>query len=520
MANSRSWRRVPGIWFLILASCAPVKRPAESSLRATDPGAAATLEQKLDAQFALYDAAKATLIQKVAVDKQVISRDAWEALLKGPSFDAKDLAELKERQDQDAAEARAASVQRSTLDLERLAPEEAARFCRELPKGGLLHIHLYGTLDRELVHQLLGKVDPKIDFAKLQALLDSPGGTGTLHPDELDRLKDLARTYETPIAFTRLGDEERLFVEELFFLPKGNHPFDRFTAVFTTSSALLFGNPQVDPEKPVEEAFLKRAAEHHVRYVEISRYIVPRPQWFQSLTAWAAGVKSRYDITARYVASFARNKDAEFTRGKAEQLLKLPESPGLVGVNILADESNYPALENGQTLYGPLLAAVENGSSHLHRTSHAGELGDPRNVRDMLLMGVERIGHGVKLKDDPVTLEYARKLKVPVEVNLISNLRLQVVPSIKEHPYLKFLRLGLPVSLSTDDEGIFETTIDDECLAAVRETDVTYDELKEMARNGVRTGFADADTKARVLAEVDADFVAFEKAWARLAKGH
>lgn len=502
---------------VLLTACAPVKQRPESALKAVSSDASG-LDARLEAQFAKYDAAKDLLIQRVARDKQEIPRAAWEEALKGPAFDATDLAALKERHAELAASARDASAARSALDLAKLAPADVPAFCHDLPKGGMLHVHPYGTLDRETAHAVLTKVDPRIDFGKLVTLLSQPGGTGALGAEELERLKDLAATYESGVAFSSLGDEERLYVENLFFLPKGPQPFDRFTAVFTTISALLFSNPEVDPERIVEDAFFQRAAEHHVRYVEISRFIVARPQWIQSLKGWANGVKERFGVTARYLASYARNKEPSFTRGKAEQLLKLPESPYLPGVNILADETSYPALEYGQTLYGPVLGAVASGSSRLRRTAHAGELGDARNVRDMLAMGVERIGHAVKLEDDPVTLEYARRRKVPVEANLVSNLRLQVVARIEDHPFLHFLRLGLPVSLSTDDEGIFESTIDDECITAVTGTDVTYDELKTMALNGVRTGFADEETKARVLAEVEADFQAFETTWERLRR--
>lgn len=504
---------------VFVAACAPVRRQGDTALKA-DSGAVQDLEAKLAERFQRYDQARALVIQTVAVEKAELTRDEWESALAAPSeLGSQELALLEARQREEAEAARLAASERSVLDLDLLRASGAVReFCHDLPKGGMLHIHPYGTLDRETTRSVLSKVNPKLDFAKLASLLNQPGGTGTLYPDELAEVKKFSAKYATPVPFNEMQEGERAFVEGLFFLPPGSHPFDRFTAVFSLISALLFGSPQVDPEPLVEEAFFARAERHKVRYVEISRFIVPKPSWVQSLSTWAAKVKERYGVTPRYLASFARNKEPGFTRSKAEQLLKLPPAKELPGVNILADETSFPALEFGQTLYGPILGAVDQGTSRLHRTAHAGELGDARNVRDMILMGVERIGHGVKLKDDPVTLEYARRIKLPIEVNLVSNLRLQVVPSMKEHPFLHFLRLGLPVSLSTDDEGIFESTIDDECVHAVEESDVSYDELKRMALNAVRTGFADDATKTQVLAEVDADFAAFETQWAKLRK--
>jgi adenosine deaminase len=142
---------------------------------------------------------------------------------------------------------------------------------------------------------------------------------------------------------------------------------------------------------------------------------------------------------------------------------------------------------------------------------HAGELGDGRNPRDGLIMGAERLGHAVALAQDPVTLEYAARHRVPLEINLVSNLRLQVVPSLESHPFLTFLRLGLPVSLSTDDEGIFATDIVNECRVAIESSDVTYAELKQMAYNSVTTAFLPEPDRAALVTRLEAQFAAFER---------
>jgi adenosine deaminase len=144
---------------------------------------------------------------------------------------------------------------------------------------------------------------------------------------------------------------------------------------------------------------------------------------------------------------------------------------------------------------------------------HAGELGDPRNPRDALLLGAERIGHGVKLHDDPVALEYARKLGLGVEINLVSNIRLRAARAIEEHPFLDYLRLGLGVSLSTDDEGMEDTSMNHECEEAVTHTNVTEAELKKMTENSIETSFADQATRAGLLVQLRASWARFESRW-------
>jgi adenosine deaminase len=221
-------------------------------------------------------------------------------------------------------------------------------------------------------------------------------------------------------------------------------------------------------------------------------------------------LESRYGLTVRFNIAYFRIDTPSRQDATVQTMLQELNSPLVTGIDLLANERNTPALETGQAVYGPVLAAVKLKGASWRRTMHAGELGDPRNPRDALLLGAERLGHGVRLSEDPVTLQYAADRHIPIEINLSSNLKLQVDKETSQHPYLNFLRLGLPVSLSTDDEGIFLIDINDECVRAVGQTDLTYHEFKEMAFNSLRTSFAAEDLKQRLLQELKTRFDRFE----------
>src|SRR5436190_1156039 len=82
-------------------SCMPVRRPTDSALRATPEAAAAeALDAKLKLQFTRFEEARAYLLTEVAEQKQLISRDDWEArvgLAADSAFTAADLAALVAR---------------------------------------------------------------------------------------------------------------------------------------------------------------------------------------------------------------------------------------------------------------------------------------------------------------------------------------------------------------------------------------------------------------------------------------
>jgi adenosine deaminase len=50
-----------------------------------------------------------------------------------------------------------------------------------------------------------------------------------------------------------------------------------------------------------------------------------------------------------------------------------------------------------------------------------------------------------------------------------------------------------------------------EYVRAVQDQGLTYSKLKEMSRNSIRYAFVQPHVKARLLAKLDADFVAFER---------
>ncbi|MEJ0099617.1 MAG: hypothetical protein WDO12_07715 [Pseudomonadota bacterium] len=124
-------------------------------------------------------------------------------------------------------------------------------------------------------------------------------------------------------------------------------------------------------------------------------------------------------------------------------------------------------------------------------------------MRDTLLLGAERIGHGVNLITDPDTMLLMRNGPYMVEINLISNLLLEYVQSYKQHPFPEYLRTGIPVALSTDDRGMWDSDMTDEFYVAVKEFNLSWDEIVLLGRNSLKYSFLDAATKAKLMGEYD-----------------
>ncbi len=136
---------------------------------------------------------------------------------------------------------------------------------------------------------------------------------------------------------------------------------------------------------------------------------------------------------------------------------------------------------------------------------HAGEMDGPdHHIRDTLLLGASRIGHGVNLIQDPATLLLLQQTRrVLVEINLISNRLLEYTPDLAKHPFPEYLRTGVPVCLNTDDRGMFDSNMTDEYYTAVTSFNLSWDEVVALGRNSLAYSFVQPEVKAKLLADYD-----------------
>jgi adenosine deaminase len=124
-----------------------------------------------------------------------------------------------------------------------------------------------------------------------------------------------------------------------------------------------------------------------------------------------------------------------------------------------------------------------------------------------------RIGHGasVMYEDDaPALLREMASKKILMEIGLSSS---DLILGIKgsRHPLRSYLKYGVPVALVTDDAGVSRSTLTLEYRRAVEEQGLDYRTLKRLARNSIAYSFADSVTKARLTADLETAFRAFEQ---------
>ena len=171
----------------------------------------------------------------------------------------------------------------------------------------------------------------------------------------------------------------------------------------------------------------------------------------------------------------------------------------VVGVNFVMPEDGAISMAD----YEPhmrMIGVLRGIYPRVHISLHAGELAPglvpPEGLCCHIRLAVEqahaeRIGHGVDVmyEEHPYELlkEMARK-HVMVEINLTSNDAILGV-SGKEHPLTLYRQYGVPVALSTDDEGVSRIDITHEYVRAAETYGLSYPDLKQMARTSLEHSF-------------------------------
>jgi adenosine deaminase len=136
--------------------------------------------------------------------------------------------------------------------------------------------------------------------------------------------------------------------------------------------------------------------------------------------------------------------------------------------------------------------------------AHAGEFDGAARVREAIeVLGVTRVQHGIRAIEDTAVMALARDRDVTFDVCPISNLKLQVVPSMALHPLRALMQAGVRCTISTDDPLVFANRVSDEYLALAGDGGFSQRELAQLARNGWHVADVPAATRQQRLAEID-----------------
>jgi adenosine deaminase len=468
----------------------------------------------------------------------------WRALLAVLFvFSAPTLAQTKAPGAVAAATATAEQRTARAFEAARANPLELRAFLVAMPKGADLHNHLYGAVYAETWIRDGADDNLCVNLAKL-AFFKSPAMTDSIPP------QPVCREGNVPAA-QALTDQHLYDALIDSFSMRGFVPTPGTTAHdhFFDSFARFGGN--LDESRHLGEwldELATRAAAQNEQYLELmhtpdfhhAAALVKELGWPNSGDSQADFSKLRDELLAHGLRDEVATASAQLDQ--AEKLRNQPErcgqtdetracnvqvrflyqvlrgfpkeqvfaqtllgfetasaDPRFVGINMVMPEDGYISMSD-YALQMKMVGFLHTLYPKIHITLHAGEIAPSLVTYEGLCCHVrlaveeahaERIGHGVDVmyENHPYDLlkEMAAK-HVMVEINLTSNDGILGI-SGKNHPFPIYRKFGVPVALSTDDEGVSRIDLTHEYVRAAETYNLSYADLKQVVRASLEHSF-------------------------------
>jgi len=341
------------------------------------------------------------------------------------------------------------------MKLPPIAPERLPQLLRSMPKAEL-HIHIEGSLEPEMIFALARRNGVPLPYANVEALRQA-------------------------YAFTNLQSFLDIYYAGASVLLKEQDFYDMAWAYFEKAAqeavvhAELFFDPQT----------------HTSRGVPIESVIL-------GLSRACRDAHERLGISAALILCFLRHLSEEEAFATLEQAL--PWREHFIGVGLDSSEVGHPPEKFARIF-------KRCGELGLRRVAHAGEEGPPAYISAALdLLGAERIDHGVQsIKDHSLMQRLARE-RVPLTVCPLSNIKLCVYASLKQHSLPQLLDAGIIATLNSDDPAYFGGYINENFTQTFEALQLRIEHAYTLARNSLQASFLEASARSAMIDRLDEFF--------------
>ena len=422
------------------------------------------------------------------------------------------------------------------LDSIRRQPSLLLAFLREMPKGGDLHNHLDGAIYAEDLLDFAASDNFCVDRTTSH-LLGAPCDSC----EKYTAKPSIRCAYDDHVLYNQIIDAWSM----RNWRPGDESGHDHFFATFDK-----FGLTSHNHVAEAVATVINRAAREHVQYVEFMTTAdggaAPKlgmklatalamkletpadfaqmrdkllAEGLKEITAATSKTLAEDDarartelkcgtpdaepgcaVSVRYLYQVLRGLPPEAVFAQIVLGFELASSDSrFVGLNLVMPEDWYVPIHDFR-LHMSMLDYLHGVYPKVHISLHAGEIAmglvKPEDltyhIRESVERGhAERIGHGVSvmLEKDPIGLmkEMAAR-NILVEINLTSNDQILGV-SGDDHPLPAYMKYGVPVAISSDDEGVARSDMTHEYLRAVEGYRLPYTDLKRMTRQSLEHSF-------------------------------
>jgi adenosine deaminase len=325
-------------------------------------------------------------------------------------------------------------------------------FIKAIPKAEL-HVHIEGTFEPGLMFEMARRNNIPIQFNSVDELKEAYN---------FNNLQNFLDIY--------YAGAKVLITEQDFY------DLTRAYLEKARSQTVLHAEIMFDPQT------------HISRGVEFNTVITGIARALQD-------AQKEWGMTSNLIMCFLRHLSEEDAFKTLE--MALDHKDLIIAVGLDSSEKGHPPSKFQKVFE----LALKEG---FKTVAHAGEEGPAEYVWEALdLLKVSRIDHGNNSLHDEKLVQELVSRRVPLTVCPLSNLKLKVVPDLKNHPLKKMLHAGLMATVNCDDPAYFGGYVNENFLAVTEALNLTTQEIFLLAKNSFEASFIDSERKLQLMAELD-----------------
>ena len=325
-------------------------------------------------------------------------------------------------------------------------------FINKLPKAEL-HLHIEGTFEPELMFEIAKRNKIKIPYSSIEEIKNAY---------QFDCLQDFLDIYYQG---ANVLVQERDFYDLTF-------------------------------------SYLKKCATQNVRHTEImfdpqthTERGVPFETVINGISKACVDAKKNLGVSSLLIMSYLRHLSEEDAFKTLEQ--SLPFKNLITAVGLDSSEKGNPPSKFNKVFQ----ESINQGYMPL---AHAGEEGPPEYIWEAIdLLKIKRIDHGNNALQDPDLVKEIIRRDLALTVCPLSNTALQVVDQLANHPLKKMMKLGLKVTINSDDPAYFGGQINQNYIEIQQALNLTKEDLYELAKNSFKYSLIRKTDKEQYLKELN-----------------
>lgn len=325
-------------------------------------------------------------------------------------------------------------------------------YIKKIPKAEL-HLHIEGSFEPELMFEIAQRNQVKIPYQSVE---------------------EVKKAYQ----FSCLQDFLDIY--------------------YSGASVLLYEKDFYD----LTMAYFEHCAEENVVHTEImfdpqthTKRGVSFETVIKGIQRAREDAQEKYGISSLLIMSYLRHLTEEDAFETLEQSLPYKHLIKAVGLDS-SEKGNPPS--KFQKVFE---ASIKEGYVPV---AHAGEEGPAEYIWEALdLLKIARIDHGNNCLTDEVLVKKLVDEKIALTVCPLSNLELQVVKNLKDHPLKKMLNLGLKATVNSDDPAYFGGYMNANFLQTTEALDLSKEDIKTLVKNSFEYSLLSDNEKQEFLTQVE-----------------